>query len=101
MSVGLHYYLAVAGLLFALGLAGMILQRDLRVIYAGIGLTLAAPALLFAAFAYLNNDSGGVVFVLLILAVGAAEIAVGLALLRALSRKRESSKVDEHKTLKR
>jgi NADH-quinone oxidoreductase subunit K len=100
MHVGLHHYLTLACLLFATGLAGVLSRRSLPVLYMSLELMLAAATLALVAFSRYNNNMDGAVFVFFILTVAAAEVAVGLAILTALFRKRESANVDEIKTLK-
>jgi NADH-quinone oxidoreductase subunit K len=100
MNVGLEHYLAVSGLLFALGLLGVIVRRNLLVIYMSLELMLNAANLALAAFSRFNNNLDGQVFVFFVITVAAAEVAVGLALIVALYRKRQSAHVEDLTTLK-
>lgn len=100
MTVGLQHYLVVSALLFSLGLLGVIVRRNLLVIYMGLELMLNAANLALVAFSHFNNNPDGQVFVFFIITVAAAEVAVGLALIVALYRKRESAHVEDLATMK-
>ncbi len=95
MSVGLGHYLVVSGILFCLGLLGVIVRRNLLVIYMGLELMLNAGNLALVAFSRFNNNLDGQVFVFFIITVAAAEVAVGLALIVALYRKRQTAQVED------
>jgi NADH-quinone oxidoreductase subunit K len=99
-NVGLHHYLTLALLLFGTGLAGVLVRRNVLVVYMCLELMLAAVALAAVAFSRFNRTMDGAVFVFFIIAVAAAEVAVGLALVVALFRKRGSVFVDDFGTLK-
>ena len=89
MNVGLEHYLTVSALLFALGLAGVIIRRNVLVMYMCIELMLNAANLAFVSMSRFNNNLNGQVMVFFIITVAAAEVAVGLALIVALYRKRQ------------
>jgi NADH-quinone oxidoreductase subunit K len=95
MSVGLGHYLVVSALLFALGLLGVIVRRNLLIIYMSLELMLNAANLALVAFSRFNNNLDGQVFVFFIITVAAAEVAVGLALIVALYRKRQTAQVED------
>jgi len=95
MSIGLEHYLTVSIILFYLGLLGVIVRRNLLVIYMGLELMLNAANLALVAFSRFNNDLNGQVFVFFIITVAAAEVAVGLALIVALYRKRRTAHVED------
>ncbi len=95
MNVGLEHYLVVSALLFSLGLLGVIVRRNLLVIYMGLELMLNAANLALVAFSSFNRNLDGQVFVFFIITVAAAEVAVGLALIVALYRKRQSAHVED------
>jgi NADH-quinone oxidoreductase subunit K len=95
MSVGLEHYLVVSAALFCLGLLGVIVRRNLLVIYMGLELMLNAANLALVAFSRFNNNLDGQVFVFFIITVAAAEVAVGLALIVALYRKRQTAHVED------
>ena len=95
MTVGLQHYLVVSMLLFALGLLGVIVRRNLLVIYMGLELMLNAANLALVAFSRFNNNLDGQVFVFFIITVAAAEVSVGLALIVALYRRRQTAHVED------
>ena len=103
MSVGLEHYLVVSVLLFCLGLLGVIVRRNLLVIYMSLELMLNAANLALVAFSRFSSkpdDLDGQVFVFFTITVAAAEVAVGLALIVALYRKRQIAHVEDLTTLK-
>ena len=95
MQPGLHHYLIVSALLFCLGLLGVIVRRNLLVIYMSLELMLNAANLSLVAFSRFNNNLQGQVMVFFIITVAAAEVAVGLALIVALYRKRQTAHVED------
>jgi len=97
---GLHHYLIVSALLFSLGLLGVLARRNLLVIYMGLELMLNAANLALVAFSRFNANLNGQVMVFFIITVAAAEVAVGLALIVALYRKRQSAHVEDLTSLK-
>jgi len=100
MTIGLHHYLVVSTLLFALGLMGVIVRRNLLVIYMCLELMLNAANLALVAFSRFTNNLDGQVFVFFIITVAAAEVSVGLALIVALYRKRQTAHVEDLTTMK-
>ena len=100
MNVGLQHYLIVSGLLFSLGLLGVVVRRNLLVIFMGLELMLNAANLSLVAFSRYNANLDGQVMVFFIITVAAAEVAVGLALIVALYRKRQSAHVEDLTSLK-
>lgn len=95
MTVGLHHYLVVSALLFSLGLLGVVSRRNLLVIYMSLEMMLNAANLALVAFSRYNNRLDGQVMVFFIITVAAAEVAVGLALIVALYRKRQTAHVED------
>lgn len=95
MNVGLEHYLVVSAILFCLGLLGVIVRRNLLIIYMGLELMLNAANLALVAFSRFNNNLDGQVFVFFTITVAAAEVAVGLALIVALYRKRQTAHVED------
>ena len=87
-------------MLFCVGLLGVIVRRNLLVIYMGLELMLNAANLALVAFSRFNNNLDGQVFVFFIITVAAAEVAVGLALIVALYRKRQSAHVEDLTSMK-
>ncbi len=100
MTPGLHHYLIVSALLFSLGLLGVVARRNLFVIYMGLELMLNAANLALVAFSRYHNNLNGQVMVFFVITVAAAEVAVGLALLVALYRKRQTAHVEDLTSLK-
>ncbi len=98
--VGLECYLAVSFLLFALGLFGVIIRRNVLVIYMCLELMLNAANLALVAFSRFNNNLDGQMLVFFTITVAAAEVAVGLALIVALYRKRQTAHVEDLTTMK-
>ncbi len=95
MTIGIAHYLVVSAILFCVGLLGVIVRRNLLVIYMGLELMLNAANLALVAFSRFNNNLDGQVFVFFIITVAAAEVAVGLALIVALYRKRQTAQVED------
>ncbi len=96
----LNDYLAVSGLLFAIGFAGVLLRRNILVIFMSLELMLNAANLSLVAFSRFNLVSGmpnynGQVLVFFIITVAAAEVAVGLAIIVALYRSRRTTHVED------
>ena len=100
MHVGLEHYLVVSVLLFCLGLLGVILRRNLLLIYMSLELMLNAANLALVAFSRFTNNLHGQVLVFFIITVAAAEVAVGLALIVALFRKRQTAHPEDLTFLK-
>ncbi len=99
-AVGLQQYLVVSVLLFCLGLLGVIVRRNLLVIYMSLELMLNAAYLALAAFSRYNNNLDGQVIVFFIITVAASEVAVGLALIVALYRRRQTTHVEDLASLR-
>jgi NADH-quinone oxidoreductase subunit K len=97
---GLEHYLTVSAMLFCLGLLGVILRRNVLVIYMSLELMLNAANLALVAFSRFNENLIGQMMVFFIITVAAAEVAVGLALIVALYRKRQSAHVEDLTSLK-
>lgn len=100
MNVGLEHYLIVSSLLFSLGLLGVITRRNLLIIYMSLELMLNSANLALVAFSRFNNNLDGQVMVFFIITVAAAEVAVGLALIVAIFRRRQTTHVEDLTTLK-
>ncbi len=81
MSIGLGHYLLVSAMLFGMGLWGVLLRKNILVVLMSIELMLNAVNLAFVTFGYFLNDANGAVIVLFVIAIAAAEAAVGLALI--------------------
>src|ERR1043165_7242858 len=100
MHLGLEHYLFVSALLFSLGVLGVIVRRNLLIIYMSLELMLNAANLALVAFSRFNNRLDGQVMVFFIITVAAAEVSVGLALIVALYRKRQTAHVEDLTSMK-
>jgi NADH-quinone oxidoreductase subunit K len=103
--ITLNDYLLVSGLLFALGFAGVLLRRNIIIIFMGLELMLNAANLSLVAFSRFGIVNGlpnynGQMLVFFIITVAAAEVAVGLAIIVALYRARQTTNVEDLNTLK-
>ena len=104
--ISLGDYLIVSGILFAIGFAGVMLRRNIIIILMALELMLNAANLSLVAFSRFHVDPSGVpnynaqVFVFFIITVAAAEVAVGLAIVVALFRLRQTTNVEDISTLK-
>ena len=106
MSPSLSDYLLVSGLLFVLGLTGVLMRRNIIVIFMSLELMLNAANLSLVAFSRFYPAADGMpdynaqVLVFFIITVAAAEVAVGLAIIVALYRARQTTHVEDLNTLK-
>ena len=100
MEITLNHYLAVAAMLFVIGLMGVITRRNLIIIYMSLEMMLQAANLTFVAFSRFNGKLDGQVFVFFVITVAAAEVSVGLALIVALYRLKQTTQVQDLTTLK-
>jgi NADH-quinone oxidoreductase subunit K len=98
--VGVEHYLVVSGLLFTLGLLGVIMRRNVLVMYMCLELMLNAANLALVAMSRFNGNASGQIVVFFIITVAAAEVAVGLALIVALYRKRQTAHVEDLTAMK-
>lgn len=99
-AITLNDYLVVSGLLFALGIAGVIIRRNALVIYMALEMNLNAANLALVAFSKFNKLVEGQILVFFIIAIAAAEVAVGLAIIVALYRRKQTVSVDELTTMR-
>ena len=100
MTPSLGAYVMLSAALFAVGFLGVLLRRNTLVIYMCLELMLVASTLALVAFSRFNGTEDGDVFVFFILTVAAAEVAVGLAIIVALFRSRQTVQVDQLDSLK-
>lgn len=98
--IPLDYSLLLSAALFAIGVIGVLIRRNAIMIFMCIELMLNAANILFIAFAQANGQIGGQVFVFFTITVAAAEVAIGLALIVAIYRSRQTLDVDELNQLK-
>jgi NADH-quinone oxidoreductase subunit K len=99
-GVPLEHYLLLAAGLFAIGLLGVVIRRNALTVFMSIELMLNAANLTFLAFARVTADMSGHVVAILVMAVAAAEAAVGLAIIIAVFRTRGTTNVDEVRAMK-
>ena len=99
-GVPLEAYQLVAALLFTIGLIGVLVRRSALIIFMSIELMLNAVNLSFVAFSKQHGQMDGQIFVFFVMSVAAAEVAVGLAILVAIFRNRETANVDDVHLLK-
>ena len=100
MSVPSAWYLILAAVLFGLGATGLLIRRNVLVMFMCIELMLNAVNLTFVTFARVLNDIGGQVDVFFVLVVAAAEVVVGLAIIVAMFRRRAAATADDIHILK-
>ena len=93
-------YLILSAALFAIGVLGFMLRRNVIVIFMSIELMLNAANLAFVAFARYLNSMDGQIFVFFVMSVAAAEAAVGLAIIMAVYRTKETVNADELNLMK-
>ena len=99
--VPVQHFLTVAALLFTIGVVGVILRRNALIALMSIELMLNAANLTLVAFGRARHDSGFHVFAFLVVALAAAEAAVGLAIVVSVFRNRHSVNLDELTLMKR
>jgi NADH-quinone oxidoreductase subunit K len=95
-----NYYLVVGALLFTIGAVGLLLRRNVLVMFMCVELMLNAANLTFVTFARALDDIGGQVIVFFTLVVAAAEVAIGLAIIVAIFRRRRGATADDVRLLK-
>lgn len=100
MTIDINAYLLLAGLLFTIGAFGVLLRRNTLVIYMCLEMMLNAVNLALVSFSRFNQTLDGNIFVFFIITVAAAEVAVGLAIIVALYRRRQTVIVSDLATLK-
>lgn len=94
------YYLVLSAILFTLGAAGVLIRRNALVMFMSVEMMLNAANLTLITYSRFWENIDGQVFVLLVMAVAAAEVAVGLAIVVGLYRHKETANVDELDLLK-
>ncbi len=100
MSIPTSWFLVVAALLFGVGAFGLLTRRSALIMFMCVELMLNAVNLTFVTFAYSLKDIGGQAAVFFVLVVAAAEVTVGLGIVVAVFRRRNSTSVDELSELK-
>ncbi|MFN5794237.1 MAG: NADH-quinone oxidoreductase subunit NuoK [Bacteroidota bacterium] len=92
-GIPLNHYLLLSAALFSIGVLGVLYRRNAIIVFMSIELMLNAVNLLLAAFSTFRSDGNGQVFVFFIMAVAAAEVAVGLAILMMVYRNTNSTDI--------
>ena len=100
MTIGLNEFLIVSGLLFTIGFVGLLIRRNTLILFMCLEIMLNGVNLALISFSRFNGSMDGNMMVFFIITVAAAEVAVGLAIIVALFRKRQTVFVDELNTLK-
>jgi NADH-quinone oxidoreductase subunit K len=98
--VPIAYYLILAAILFSIGVAAFLIKRNIISIFMSIELMLNAVNLTFVAFAHMWHQIQGQIFVFFVMVVAAAEAAVGLAIIIAIFRTRQTLNVDQINLMK-
>ncbi len=100
MSVPASWYLVLAAALFTIGAVGLLIRRNVLVMFMCVELMLNAANLTFVTYARKLNDIGGQVAVFFVLVVAAAEVVVGLGIIVAIFRRRSGATADDAHILK-
>lgn len=99
-TVPMEFYLIVSGLIFTIGTIGVLTRRNAIIIFMSIELMLNSVNLTFVTFSAFMGDIAGQIFVFFIMAVAAGEATIGLAIVLALFRKKQTVYVDEANSIK-
>lgn len=98
--VPVEYYIILSAILFTIGALGVLVRRDPLIMFMSIELMLNSANLAFVAYASVIQSFSGQIFVFFVIAVAAAEVAVGLALIVQIFKTRHDINVDEMNSLK-
>ncbi|TDI98754.1 MAG: NADH-quinone oxidoreductase subunit NuoK [Caldithrix sp.] len=100
MEIPISYYLLLSGILFTIGVVGVLTRRNAIVVFMSIELMLNAVNLTLVAFSKQFNSLDGQIFVFFVMVVAAAEVAVGLALIVAIFRLKQTVSIDKINIMK-
>ena len=100
MSIGLTHFMVLASTLFAVGLIGVLVRRNVIIILMSIELMLNSGNMMLVIFSRYSNDMTGQVFALFVMVVAACEVAVGLAIILALFRNKDTVDIDKINIMK-
>lgn len=100
MTIGLIHYLALSAVLFTIGVAGVLTRRNAIILFMSVELMLNSVNLTFIAFSAFSNNPAGQIYAFFVIAVAAAEVAVGLAIIVTVYRNRGSINIDDIHLLK-
>ena len=98
--IPVSHYLILSGILFAIGILGVIVKRNAIIVFMSIEIMLNAANLTFVAFSAHLQSLNGQIFVFMVMVVAAAEVVVGLALIIAIFRVKRSPDIDEINLMK-
>lgn len=98
--VPVNYYIILSAILFTIGVVGVLVRRNALIIFMSIELMLNAANLAFVAFGSVIRSFSGQIFVFFVIAVAAAEVAVGLALIVEIFKSKRSIDVDQMSSMK-
>lgn len=99
-AISTSYYLILAAIIFVIGAVGVLVRRNALIIFMCVEMMMNAVNLTLVALADRFGQLDGQIFVFMVMAVAAAEVAVGLAIVMALVRHRDTTNVDEINLLK-
>ena len=99
-QVPIAYYLILAAVLFSTGVAAFLIKRNVITVFMSIELMLNAVNLTFVAFSHMWHQVNGQIFVFFVMVVAAAEAAVGLAIIIAIFRTRQTLNIDQINLMK-
>jgi NADH-quinone oxidoreductase subunit K len=100
MMIPINYYIILSAILFTMGVVGVLVRRNALIIFMSIELMLNASNLAIVAFSSILKSFSGQIFVFFVIAVAAAEVAVGLALIVEIFKSKRSIDVDQMSSLK-
>lgn len=100
MNIPIEYYLILSAFMFVVGVAGVLTRRNAIIVFMSIELMLNSANLSLVTFSSFMGNSIGQIFVFFVMAVAAAEAAVGLAIIIALFRNKPTLNIDEINILK-
>jgi NADH-quinone oxidoreductase subunit K len=95
-----EYYLILSAVLFTIGVVGVLTRRNVLIIFMSVEMMLNAVNLSFVALAYHFMDLNGQIFVLMVMVVAAAEVAVGLAIVITIVRRKDTTNIEDVNLLK-
>ena len=98
--VPVNYYIVLSAILFTIGVVGVLTRRNALIIFMSVELMLNAANLAFVAFGSVLQSFSGQIFVFFVIAVAAAEVAVGLALIVEIFKSKRSIDVDQMNSMK-
>lgn len=98
--VPVNYYIVLSAILFTIGVTGVLIRRNALIIFMSVELMLNAANLAFVAFGSVIKSFSGQIFVFFVIAVAAAEVAVGLALIVEIFKSKRSIDVDQMSSMK-